>query len=388
MREYFNRLRSIRQRYNTLVDMNRDAVDSRNTSMLRLSLICGVIIFALTLLVSFFVPLYSYLTNTYIAVLLLFAALLALLKYVKKIPLLVMVYLVYTALILYSSITSAFISPTYVCVTILAFLFQFPILYVDKSFRINIATALSALLYLAVIYPYKDRVILVDEFINVLAFAILASFIGTYTRRAMLENFDLKRSLYLSAYTDQLTGIANRRKFFERLADCEKADCEQPITALAMLDLDDFKSYNDTYGHQAGDECLRALGQCFQEYEAEYELVFYRYGGEEFVVASCIYSKEELFGICERLRVSVSEIVLSDAAAGARGITISIGVAALSDCANEGAQRKYGTLISMADSALYAAKDAGKNQIVGFSSALFAASEGQTHSPSFRLREG
>lgn len=373
-----SKLHAYRMRYEEMLAGNRDAAEARNARVLRVTLISGVIIFACVLLASLFVPLYSYLTGPYIIALALVLGLLAALRFIKRLPVITLVYITNALIIIYACVTSAFVSPQYVCVTILALLLQFPILYLDKGWRVCLAPLIGTVVYLAVIWNFKDGDLLVDEVVNCCCFMLLGTIIGAFTRWAQLENFEMRRELSRIAYRDQLTGLYNRRKFFERLAACERPDCAEPVTALIMLDLDEFKRFNDTYGHQAGDDCLRAVGQCLLQYEERCGITFYRYGGEEFVGASSRHTREELAADCEALVKSVAAIRLENAG----GITVSAGAATFDEQMNG----KYTALLAAADLALYAAKGAGRNQAVIYSEQLRASGAEDAPPPSFRQR--
>lgn len=364
MRDRLQQLRARQHRYQECFHTDKTAIDARNANVLSVSLLSGIVIFAFVLCASFFVSLYEYLRVAYIVALCLQIGLFILVKRAKRAPVTALMYTSYCIWISYSCITSAFVSPDYVCVTILAFIFVFPVLYIDKGWRILLVTVLAVCVYLAVISRYKDPVLFVDEVINCCSFALLALIIGAFMRRMQLENLEMKRMLSSIAYTDHLTGLGNRRAFFERLAECERPDCPEPIVAFAMLDLDGFKQFNDSFGHQAGDDCLQAVGACLAAYETSDDVRFYRYGGEEFIGVSGSYGAEKLEALCERVRKDIAAIRIE----GADGVTItvSVGVAAF-DGEDE---RRYASLLAAADIALYAAKDMGKDRTVIYTPAL------------------
>ena len=129
------------------------------------------------------------------------------------------------------------------------------------------------------------------------AMAALSLAIGSAWRR-------VERQSRLLAETDPLTGIANRRIFYEHLEQLAAVDA-QPF-AILMLDLDDFKSLNDEYGHQRGDEVLVQVAGILRD-NVRAEDLLARYGGEEFIVAMPEASLEEAATVAERLRAAVAE---------------------------------------------------------------------------------
>ncbi len=361
MRHFIQRIRRAAAQYNAMLERNMQAVTERNARVLTIVLKAAILVFSMVLICCFFVPVYAYMKAAYASIIVLAAACLFLLRGKRAQAGLAYRYVINAALVCYCTITSAFVSPNYICVTILACLFQLQVLYIDKNWRINAATILSAGVYLLVVCRYKIPSLVADEVVNVLSFSVFSCILGLFTRRAQVENFDMKRTLADFAYTDQLTGVANRRSFFERLARAEQSDAA-PITLLAMIDVDDFKSYNDTYGHQSGDECLRRIGACLKSYETKHPVQFYRYGGEEFVAVSDAYTQERFFAMCEELREDVSRLRIENLDGSVCGVTLSIGVAVLEDTS----RRKYETLLSNADKAQYAAKARGRNRTVRY----------------------
>ena len=154
------------------------------------------------------------------------------------------------------------------------------------------------------------------------------------------------------AAVDGLTGLANRRALDSGLArEVASAARRQEPLALVLVDIDHFKTVNDTRGHMGGDEVLRAVASVLQTACRAQDLVA-RYGGEEFalVLPSCPAAAAE--AIVERARVAMGVVDVLG------GVTVSAGVATIPDHAADGA-----ALLKAADAALYAAKAAGRNRV-------------------------
>jgi diguanylate cyclase (GGDEF)-like protein len=169
---------------------------------------------------------------------------------------------------------------------------------------------------------------------------------------------DLLRSM---AFLDGLTGIANRRQFDEALQREWRA-CLRTGTslALAMIDIDHFKSFNDTCGHQAGDACLRAIaGILHNDMSRPHDLIA-RYGGEEF---ACLLPDTDLEGAwvkAEQLRHAVQSLgIPHEASATAPVVTISVGLETFIPTDELTPER----LVATADDQLYKAKHAGRNRV-------------------------
>lgn len=169
---------------------------------------------------------------------------------------------------------------------------------------------------------------------------------------------DLLRSM---ALMDGLTGVANRRKFNEDiLAAWRLCLREQKPLSLILVDVDYFKRYNDRYGHQAGDDCLKSVAQTLSEtVRRPYDLVA-RYGGEEF---TCVLPNTVLSGaveIAERMQERVRTLGIEHSASDVdRVVTISLGVATLTPTRD----LEFQALIEAADKQLYEAKNAGRARV-------------------------
>ena len=152
---------------------------------------------------------------------------------------------------------------------------------------------------------------------------------------------------------DSLTGIPNRRALDMRLAELRQA------ASLIMLDVDLFKIYNDTLGHQEGDACLHRVAQAMRDGLRGGDREIFRYGGEEFAVVLDGVSPEHALHVAERLRQTVEQLGIPHPGSPAGHVTISLGVAAVAVLTPETLPR----LLETADSALYSAKEHGRNRV-------------------------
>ena len=159
-----------------------------------------------------------------------------------------------------------------------------------------------------------------------------------------------------SAYKDELTGLHNFR-FFQEFLRWEIKRCERSggEFSIAMGDLDNFKYYNDRFGHDAGNDALKAVGEALREAGRDQDVAV-RYGGEEFVLIMPETSKEDAGGVADRVCRAIAELELSPLPSK-NGVTMSLGVASypVDAVAPE-------ALIRCADRAMYTAKAKGKNQ--------------------------
>ena len=186
----------------------------------------------------------------------------------------------------------------------------------------------------------------------------LAAGLATRLARPVARVFaDLARLTHQSQ-TDALTNIANRRALDERLDDeVDHARRLGTSVAYVIADIDDFKSINDRFGHQTGDEVLRRVARCFADAVRELDLVG-RYGGEEIAVVAPGTNLNGARAFAEKIRGRIEELELRTPDGDLFQVTASFGAACFP------AQPGVEELVSAADAALYEAKRNGKNRVV------------------------
>jgi diguanylate cyclase (GGDEF)-like protein len=191
--------------------------------------------------------------------------------------------------------------------------------------------------------PVDVRVALVHYFVNV----------NRTLKNPKVIELRLFQETPASVYRDELTGLFNYRYFREHLPrEIERNDRHDNSLSLLMIDIDDFKRYNDTHGHLAGNRALVALAELIEEAIRASDVAV-RYGGEEFVVMLPYTSKADSVIVSERIRQRVENHEFS-----AESLTVSLGIAAY-----PGDSRNPDDLVQKADSAMYMAKSRGKNQV-------------------------
>lgn len=160
---------------------------------------------------------------------------------------------------------------------------------------------------------------------------------------------------------DDLTSIANRRKFIQRLGEeYQYAGKSGETISLLMIDVDYFKNYNDTYGHGAGDECLKRVAQAMIKQCNRSSDLAARYGGEEFMLLLPNTSKQDALHISDRLNLSISQLGIEHNASPLKKLTISIGLVTF----RHNPELDVNYMIKRVDEALYEAKEQGRNRTV------------------------
>lgn len=180
--------------------------------------------------------------------------------------------------------------------------------------------------------------------------------------RDVTERRRLEAELARLASLDGLTGLANRRSFDAALAREWKrcAQARLPLSVV-LLDVDHFKSFNDHYGHQAGDECLRRVAAVVREAVRSNTDLAARYGGEEFVILLPEADEEGVEAVAERLRQEIEALAIPHGASAAAGPFVTASLGAATAWPAEGGDPA--ALLREADKALYEAKRAGRNRV-------------------------
>jgi diguanylate cyclase (GGDEF)-like protein len=243
------------------------------------------------------------------------------------------------------------------------------IIYIFVMMGMRFYTALGAALAVFVCYLVAAAVaglpapaVLVD--VGVLVFTIVIGALVCHSlERTTRTNFLEERMLIETASRDGLTGIHNRRIFDEHVDRLwTQASRERSALGLLLIDIDHFKAYNDCYGHQAGDECLRRVAACLSRCARRPLDITARYGGEEFAVVLHDAGRSHVEDAARRIQAGIEALGIAHSASPATNgrLTVSIGAA----CVQAAAGRSHFGFIQLADEALYAAKKGGRNRVV------------------------
>jgi len=193
----------------------------------------------------------------------------------------------------------------------------------------------------------------------------------TYQFGLAMQRASLFDQINLLAITDPLTGLYNYRKLGRDLPrEFVRSERYQHQFSFIMADIDHFKSFNDTYGHQAGDAVLRGVARAMEKGRREVDRV-YRYGGEEFSILLPETDWPEALEVAEKIRKSVESLAVeAEDGEGPLKVSISMGVAAF-----PGDSGEPEGLIGAADEALYAAKESGRNRTLTYAELVIGPRE-------------
>ncbi len=237
--------------------------------------------------------------------------------------------------------------------------------YFFTGLRCEIAIATSMTVFFAYLAAAFAQLPTLEFFYNSLFLfsANLGGAIGCYVLEHAVRTHYLKsRMLYEQAERDGLTGLYNRRMFDEHFQQVwSQAQRKENKLAVLLVDIDYFKMFNDIYGHQAGDDCLRQVATTLAESARRPFDIAARYGGEEFVIVLFDPPVAHAEDVAQEIRRAIEDLgILHRGSHVSRFLTVSVGAAI---AVPEDGRRNAG-LLQLADEALYEAKERGRNRII------------------------
>ncbi|NEO26790.1 MAG: GGDEF domain-containing protein, partial [Kamptonema sp. SIO4C4] len=237
-------------------------------------------------------------------------------------------------------------------------LFQNILNYFDQKLFNDLAQVVNTGVPLAKDFNYERNQ--VQYWYNFIAVKLADGF--AITIRDITERKELELKLTSLAEIDGLTGIYNRRSFDKQL-NKEWLFCQEneQFLSLILADVDYFKDYNDCYGHQAGDDCLKKIAKTLDRITNRPEYFTARYGGEEFVILLSNTDSEEANQVAERSKYAIQDLALPHARSQVSNVvSISLGVTTILPTSESSPD----DLIGSADTALYTAKNQGRDRAI------------------------
>ena len=261
-------------------------------------------------------------------------------------------YLLFLVLGHYAVILNTVIRPSLSAVTLCVFLVAGPLLVIDRPFRIQIIQLLIAVEYLiGAFLSQKPYLVAFADSVNILCCFFLGATIYIRMTQVRLREALQARMLQKERDMDKLTGFLNKAAIENQIKDHLSISHQQG--ALVIMDIDNFKTINDNYGHAYGDLVLNQTAKCIREIVPE-KCLCGRFGGDEFLLFLPDISRSELIDLLDTLsREMVSTIQLPNPE---NNFSCSIGVAVYPLLG-----RDYPTLFKIADTALYEVKNTAKN---------------------------
>ncbi|MDD4082901.1 MAG: GGDEF domain-containing protein [Sphaerochaetaceae bacterium] len=342
-------------------EKNRLIINERNIEMIeQFSLFISLILFSL-IAVSFFSTFIEPFRVFNISYFIVFTLMYFVSKKIKDYNEKSLIYLSYLFMLTLVSLAfylGIFIDPKYPFFG-LFFITQIilPIIILDTPYRLFIFLVLMTAAFDILLSIFNP-----SEYLNYILFqTIIYCMVGTFINykvvQLKLNDTKIIKGVELERDTDSLIQIDSRSKLTR---DLETFEIKQ-IKGIMMIDIDNFKNYNDDYGHQMGDFCLKSVGKKLQEFDEKFKLKSARYGGEEFIAYSTFHSEEEFSAIAKNLVKEIYDLNMNFEKSKYQRITISLGYTTIKD--NPETKKQY---ISFADTALYLAKALGKNRAVSY----------------------
>lgn len=176
-----------------------------------------------------------------------------------------------------------------------------------------------------------------------------------------IKLYNFRRQVEQQSMTDQLTGIANRRRYdrYSAIKWRETIRLQLPFS-ICMFDIDHFKIYNDTFGHPAGDKVIAAVAKTISSHLHRSTDFVARYGGEEFVALSMGDRSDKIFGHLKRVRQAVEDLHIPHDPSASQWVTVSVGGVTIVPPPDG----SYAFYLKVADTMLYDAKKSGRNRVV------------------------
>ncbi|MEG1730611.1 MAG: GGDEF domain-containing protein [Oscillospiraceae bacterium] len=267
-------------------------------------------------------------------------------------------YIFAIAILALAADVSTFRSQGVYAVTFYVFLIIIPMLHVGKPIYAIILSLCACLGFCLLTNYVKSATpqIAANDTLNAICCCIVGIGLDVTIINLQLENLQTKSHLEQLSAIDELTSLPNRRSLNLYIDEIFNNQCDN--INIAMMDIDNFKSYNDHFGHLQGDECLRQVGALLSAAAEKHKLFISRFGGEEFVAIDTNHSIAEFEALCDCLLKNVEGLNIAHKHSPFGKVTISIGYSNLHDTG----AKNYMELLDFADDALYSSKTLGKNR--------------------------
>lgn len=300
---------------------NKNDVNIHNRKMLTIVLLVSAVSYTVLLCLSMIHHNYARLFPLYLISILYAGISLFFVRKFQETPVRLLCYGMNAAMILFCIYSSAFLTPQTACSRVLIFIMLFPVLIYDSSVYIDTAEILFSMIYLAVIAPFKMKDAFVDEVVNVASYSIMALILGHYIRWNSVNYFTVRRQQGLETQKDALTGLFRYQRLHK-----EMRERTIPPFALVAFHVEGLWDRRRWSGIEEAEAYLRRLGECFSEIQETERMIFYSYGGSEFLASAERNFQKGLFQSLVDVYRTVSELE-SATMKESEGITLYIGAA-------------------------------------------------------------
>lgn len=357
-KEYFRKL--LLEKY----DEYQNEVDKYNINMLKFFNVLVLVMLLLLFISGFFTGYVADMRPVYAvtaAVTLLESAVDRILLFKNSRGMDTAVFLCMTKIYVFCIISGVNYSPETPAITYFIFMIVLSILFIVRPWKLNLFNFCAGTVFCVCSYLRKPPAAALADIYDFWAFYIVAAAVSFWIIKLRVGFIRNEKLLTVQRDTDILTTLPNRRRFSIYAGEAFENNKYKRFS-IFMMDIDHFKTYNDTKGHIAGDYCLESIGKALGRYGKETGIFFARYGGEEFVAVDTRHSGEELEDIAGGIVRTIYELELPHESSSFKRITISVGYASQADALAE----DYIKLLECADKALYRAKQQGRNQIAAY----------------------
>lgn len=336
---------------NTIIQLNMSSLNTLNN--------VAVFIFGILCLYSKLTNDYADLSKAYLLYFIIFILINILCKHIMHYDYVISDYFLYFVIALiygFGIYIGCFNMLNIASVMFPVFLICLPMVFILPTIEINIYNIIFIAIFLFFSMQLKsDSIAFIDQ-INILACFFISTVTSYTVNCARMKEISSSQKLEMVCNTDELTNLHNRRSFNKYIINIFDKTPANQLT-LMMIDIDNFKDYNDCYGHICGDSCLVTIGEIFKKFESNHDCYIARYGGEEFVLIDNKHTLQEAVAMAKELIYIISEANIEHIKSRYKKITLSVGIS----CKATTNVTSYIDLINLADDALYQAKSNGKN---------------------------
>lgn len=349
----------------SVFEKNQEEIQKANVSLLR-QLTFAACIFAVFLFsVNFMFPGTIQNTNMCFLIMML-SVILFVLTYIAYNPLLpyaaLLIYFMSTVMLACSAIMGIYETPDLPAVMFVVILAVFPMQVIDKQTHVvPFTVAVWAVFCIAELVLKERRAAMCDVMYASVALT-LGILLNRQVIRARLSAINDKRILSRHTQIDSITGLPNYKKFNEDLSGKNDSRIAKSLCSLAMFDIDGFMDYNTKYGRDAGDKCLKKIGNCFIKISDPGELIIYRYSGTSFAAVSLVHDYKGIERVCKGVLALVRNLNIEFQGSPKGIITMSAGYTDVVECECD----EFSKMVDMANEAIKFARAEGGNQEIGY----------------------